>query len=119
MKTNPTQASALLSSPAERTGPSEQPTHSRRFSEVLREPASEPPGLDVGQAIEGAADSLVRGQRFVDGALRRAMRGRELSPQRLLALQAGVYRYTQEMELASKVVDKATGAVKQTLQSQQ
>ncbi len=55
----------------------------------------------------------------MDGALRRAMRGRDLSPQRLLALQAGVYRYTQELELASKVVDKATGAVKQTLQSQQ
>ena len=42
-----------------------------------------------------------------------------LLPGQLIAIQAGVYRYTQELELASKLVDKATGAVKQTLQSQQ
>lgn len=109
------QASPALSSDT----PAAEPSVGRRFSEVLRSEPSARPEFDVGEAIESAAGSLVRGQRFMDGALRRAMRGRDLSPQRLLALQAGVYRYTQELELASKVVDKATGAVKQTLQSQQ
>jgi hypothetical protein len=41
------------------------------------------------------------------------------SQEELIAIQAGVYRYTQELELASKLVDKASGAVKTTLQSQQ
>jgi hypothetical protein len=30
-----------------------------------------------------------------------------------------VYRYTQELEIASKLVDKSTTAVRTTLQSQQ
>ncbi|MCB9658819.1 MAG: hypothetical protein R3B40_01825 [Polyangiales bacterium] len=43
----------------------------------------------------------------------------QLAPEALIALQARVYRHTQELELGSKVADKAAGAVKQTLQSQQ
>ena len=39
--------------------------------------------------------------------------------EQLLAIQAGVYRYTQEVELASKVVDRVTNGVKTVLQSQQ
>ena len=70
-------------------------------------------------AIGGAVRSIAQGERFVDGAIHRARRGKDLEPGQLLALQAGVYRYTQELELAAKLVDKATGAVKQTLQSQQ
>ena len=71
------------------------------------------------EAIGDAVRSIARGERFVDGAIARARRGKDLEPGQLLALQAGVYRYTQELELAAKLVDKATGAVKQTLQSQQ
>ncbi len=71
------------------------------------------------EAIGDAVRSIGRGERFVDGAIARARRGKDLEPGQLLALQAGVYRYTQELELAAKLVDKATGAVKQTLQSQQ
>jgi len=36
----------------------------------------------------------------------------------LLALQAGVYRYTETFEVAAKLVDKASSAVKTTLQGQ-
>ena len=36
----------------------------------------------------------------------------------LLAIQAGVYKFSQELELTSKVVEKATSGVKQTLQTQ-
>lgn len=41
-----------------------------------------------------------------------------LDSRALLALQAGMYRYTQELELAGRVVDRTTQAVKTTLQSQ-
>lgn len=36
----------------------------------------------------------------------------------LLALQAGVYRYTETFEVASKLVDKTSSAIKTTLQGQ-
>lgn len=49
----------------------------------------------------------------------RAMRGgAQLSASELLALQAGIYRYSEAVELATKLVDRATGAVRTTLQSQ-
>lgn len=36
----------------------------------------------------------------------------------LLALQAGVYRYTETFEVAAKLVDKASSAIKTTIQGQ-
>jgi hypothetical protein len=69
--------------------------------------------------LEDAARSIDRGQRMVESVIRSARNGRVFSQEELIAIQAGVYRYTQELELASKLVEKATGAVKTTLQSQQ
>lgn len=71
------------------------------------------------EALRDAARSITRGQRMVDSVVRAARNGRVFSQEELLAIQAGVYRYTQELELASKLVDKASTAVKTTLQSQQ
>jgi hypothetical protein len=34
----------------------------------------------------------------------------------LIALQAGIYRYTEAVDLASKIVDRATNAVRTVLQ---
>ncbi|MDH5490474.1 MAG: hypothetical protein OEY14_00725 [Myxococcales bacterium] len=97
-----------------------------RFAATLRAPEAEPTspeppsGPSPARAlIEDAASSIGRGQAQIERALRRARRGQGMAPEELLALQAGVYRYSQELELASKVVDKVTGAIRQTLQSQQ
>ncbi|MBO6937287.1 MAG: hypothetical protein JJ863_20110 [Deltaproteobacteria bacterium] len=94
---------------------------SRSFADHLEATEAPPPDepSPVLEAIGDAVRSIGRGEQFVDGAIARARRGKNLEPGQLLALQAGVYRYTQELELAAKLVDKATGAVKQTLQSQQ
>jgi hypothetical protein len=56
-----------------------------------------------------------------EATLDRALRGgaSSASPEQLLALQATVHRYAQEVELAAKLVDKLTGAVRQVLTSQQ
>ena len=35
-----------------------------------------------------------------------------------MALQAGMYKYTQELELTGKVVEKATSGLKDTLKTQ-
>jgi hypothetical protein len=41
-----------------------------------------------------------------------------LDPTTLLALQAGIYRYGETMDLAARLVDKASGAVKTVVQGQ-
>ena len=89
-------------------------TRGPRFAEVLR---GEPEPMR--DAFREAVRDISRGERTVNGVIAAARRGKVFSNEELLAVQAGVYRYTQELELASKLVDKATGAVKQTLQSQQ
>jgi hypothetical protein len=50
-------------------------------------------------------------QRVVHGA-------QGLAPEQLLALQAGVYRYTEVVDLTTKLVDRACSGLKTTLQSQ-
>ncbi|MBW2462961.1 MAG: hypothetical protein JRH11_15010 [Deltaproteobacteria bacterium] len=72
-----------------------------------------------GEALAEAARSIMHGQRRLDAAVRGGRGGRVLSNEDILSLQASVYRYTQELEIASKLVDKATSAVRTTLQSQQ
>ncbi len=50
-------------------------------------------------------------------AARASRGGATLDAGALLALQAGIYRYTEAVDLASKLVDRAASAVKTTLQS--
>lgn len=84
------------------TSPTAPPRSESRFAELLGD----------------AARHLDAGRREVDAVIASARRG-DLPPEQLLAIQAGVYRYTQEVELASKVVDRVTNGVKTVLQSQQ
>jgi hypothetical protein len=46
------------------------------------------------------------------------MTGKNFSNSELIALQAGMYKYTQELELTGKVVEKATSGLKDTLKTQ-
>ncbi len=57
-------------------------------------------------------------QRQMDEVLKLAESGRSFSPAELLSLQAQVYQASQELDLAGKVVEKATGGIKQVLQTQ-
>ncbi len=91
----------------------------RSFASALSETGA--PGAvphEVAEQVRGAVRDLARGAADVDRIVRQAMAGRDFSPQELIAIQAKVYRYTQELDLVSKMVDKAIGAVKQTMQSQ-
>jgi hypothetical protein len=60
-----------------------------------------------------------RGEATVRGVLRGAAGGKELSSTDLLALQAGVYRYGETIDLAAKLVDKAGTDIRTVLQGQQ
>jgi hypothetical protein len=50
--------------------------------------------------------------------MKTALSGRDLGAQELIALQAGVYRYSEAIDLASKLVDRATNGVKTVLSGQ-
>lgn len=58
---------------------------------------------------------LDRGERLMQSAV--AGRAGAMSAAELIALQAGIYRYTELVDLTSKFVDRATNAVRTTLQS--
>ena len=61
---------------------------------------------------------LIGGQDKMSQIMNMALSGRQMSPPELLAMQAGVYRFSQELELTSKVVEKATSGIKQTMNTQ-
>jgi hypothetical protein len=63
-------------------------------------------------------DEVNAAQNRLDQILALAESGKTFSPAELLAFQAHVYRASQELDLAGKVVEKATSGVKQLLQTQ-
>lgn len=63
-------------------------------------------------------EQVTRAQQKMDELLRVAETGKTFSAAELLSLQTHVYRASQELDLAGKVVEKATGGVKQVLQTQ-
>jgi hypothetical protein len=111
------------------------------FAEVLGEragppPAAPPPALHTGPARGPAAAAppaappggpatlrrvlvdLVAGERKLDGVVKAAMSGRDFTVQELIGIQAAVFRHSQEMEVVSRLVDRLTGTIKTTLQTQ-
>jgi hypothetical protein len=85
-----------------------------------------PPGAGEVQALSPAQrpggakflGQVQQAQSRLDQLLKMAESGRTFSPAELLAFQAHTYRASQELDMASKVVEKGTSAVKQTLQTQ-
>lgn len=63
-------------------------------------------------------DQVNAAQNRMEQILQLAESGKSFSPAELLSLQTHVYRASQELDLAGKVVEKATGGVKQVLQTQ-
>lgn len=72
---------------------------------------------------DGAGDfrarlrALASEDRALDASLRGGLAG-SADATTLLRLQADVYRYSAHVDLASRLVERATSAVKQVLQSQ-
>ncbi len=69
------------------------------------------------QAVK-MVDEVNAAQQRLDQIMSMAESGRSFSPAELLAFQAHVYKASQELDLAGKVVEKATSGVKQILQTQ-
>ena len=79
----------------------------------------------VGQAAKAqrsqmseVVEQLVNGQDKMAGIMKMALSGKKFNSSELLAMQAGIYRFSQELEITSKVVEKATSGIKQTMNTQ-
>jgi len=84
-----------------------KPAPSRPTAPPVSAPGERSPFQRV---LEGLGNEINRGERTVRGAL--AAGGSDLAPSDLLALQAGVYRYSEAVDLASKLVDHASSSLK-------
>ena len=80
-----------------------------------------PAPLELGQRSDAfhrvflaVAEQVDRGERLMHGAVSGAG---PTGARELIALQAGIYRYTELVDLTTKFVDRAANAVRTTLQS--
>lgn len=67
--------------------------------------------------IRSLGREVDRGEATVKKAL--SPGGGEMGAGELLALQAGIYRYSEAVDLSAKLVDRATSGLKTVLQGQQ
>lgn len=67
------------------------------------------------QLVSSLGKEVNAGERQMSQALHG---GGSLGPGELLALQAGVYRYSEAVDLAAKLVDRASTGVKTVVQGQ-
>src|SRR5512133_987137 len=78
----------------------------RSFGATLRAHASAaPPPSPSTNPARVALEALERARRSLDGALAAARNGQTFTAQELLALQSQAYRYSQVVDVASKVVE--------------
>jgi hypothetical protein len=83
--------------------------------EPVQAKAASSKALDAVQHFLGEVE---RGQASMDKIIQTSLSSKKMNQQQLLGMQAMVYRYSQELELTSKVVEKATGGLKDTLKTQ-
>jgi hypothetical protein len=94
--------------------PVEAPVPAASSSALVAEEAKAP--TEFSRLMGHLGRTLDQGERTVERA---AHGGSGLGPAELLALQSGIYRYVELVDLTTKLVDRAVGAVKTTLQSGQ
>ena len=68
------------------------------------------------RVLRGLGKEVDRGEKVVRRAIDGG--GKDLSSTELLALQAGVYRYSEAVDLSAKLIDRATSGIKTVLQGQ-
>jgi hypothetical protein len=91
-----------------------------RFDALLaahRPPAPPPPSTPAAR-LASAVQSLEVAQARLDRVLQSARAGRTFTAGELLALQSDAYRFTQAMDVASKLVEHGVQTVKQAVNAQ-
>lgn len=66
------------------------------------------------RVVRGLGSAIDRGDGFVERAANSHYSG--LDAGQLIALQAGIYRYSEAVDLTAKLIDRLTGAAKTVLE---
>jgi len=83
-----------------------------------RVPSVEEEPSPFARILRGLGREVDHGETIVRRAAFGAAGGKEMGNLELLALQAGVYRYSEAVDLSAKLVDRAASGVKTVLQGQ-
>ena len=75
-----------------------------------RQPSAAASGAAFAEALRGIGGAIDRGEALIARATQGSMAG--LDSAQLIALQAGIYRYSEAVDLVAKLVDRASSAVK-------
>jgi hypothetical protein len=76
--------------------------------------AQRAPPSSFERVVRGLGAAIDRGDRYVERAATTQYSG--LDAGQLIALQAGIYRYSEAVDLTAKLVDRLTGAAKTVLE---
>jgi len=97
----------------ERVGPQPSPAQAPKAAS----PVAALPATSAAKAtpVRAMLERMVGAENQVDKLLHAAATGKTFSPAELLALQSTVFRYSQTVEVVSRVADRMVGAIKQTL----
>ena len=79
-------------------------------------PAAAAAGPSFADALHGIGSAVDRGQALIDRASRGNLGG--LDAAELIALQAGIYRYSEAVDLVAKLVDRSANAVRTVVSPQ-
>jgi hypothetical protein len=95
-------------------GAAQEPATARGAEAVAGKQEASKAGSMLGHVVS----ELEKGQVNMEKLIQAGASGKTFSNAELLSLQAGMYKYTQELDLTSKVVEKATSGLKDTLKTQ-
>jgi hypothetical protein len=76
---------------------------------------TEKPGLNM---VSHVVNELEVGHQRLEKLIQASASGKKFSNAELLSLQASMYKYTLELDLTSKVVEKATSGIKDVVKTQ-
>jgi hypothetical protein len=82
------------------------------------EPVSGKAETQKGNMMTSMVESLEKGQVNLEKLIDAGASGKKFSNAEMLSLQASMYKYTQELDLTSKVVEKATSGLKDVVKTQ-
>ena len=95
--------------------PVSPPVHLHAPLDTPRPAVSPTPSTPFGEVLRAIGNEAKRGEALIQRATH-AGAGGDLSAADLIALQAGVYRYVEVVDLASKLVDRVSQAAKTVTQ---
>ena len=82
------------------------------------EPIQKPQGVEPNERLDNFVKGVFKDEKQISRMMSRCSRGKTLDQGELLQMQGLIYSYGQKIDLASKLVDKATGGVKQIMNTQ-